>query len=381
MSDKNFEHIETRAIHSGMNSTSRVKSIVPPVEVSTIFEHDEKGHLDGDYMYTRHNNPNRVALEHTIASLEKGKVAAAFSSGVAALSAVFQSAGKGSHILIPSDVYHGSRVILMEFADEWSIEYDHVDSSDLDAMESAIKPNTKLILIETPSNPKLIVTDVEKAVLVAKKHNITTCVDNTWPTPLNLNPIRFGADLVVHSTTKYLGGHSDLLGGVVVAAEETEQFDRIKKIQVVQGGVPSPRDCWLLSRSIRSFPYRMRGHNENAMEIAKVLDNHPNVETTFFPGLESHPNHEIAVSQMKGFGGMISFLVKGDAIDALKVVSSSQLISRATSLGGVESTWEHRASSEGEGSPTPPNLIRLSVGLEHIDDLKKDIIHALDSMN
>ena len=178
-----------------------------------------------------------------------------------------------------------------------------------------------------------------------------------------------------------MGGHSDLLGGVVVAAEETEQFDRIKKIQVVQGGVPSPRDCWLLSRSIRSFPYRMRGHNENAMEIAKVLDNHPNVETTFFPGLESHPNHEIAVSQMKGFGGMISFLVKGDAIDALKVVSSSQLISRATSLGGVESTWEHRASSEGEGSPTPPNLIRLSVGLEHIDDLKNDIIHALDSMN
>jgi cystathionine gamma-synthase len=380
MSKNEKQHIETIAIHAGMSSTSKAKSVVPPVEVSTIFEHDEGGHKEGDYLYSRMNNPNREALEQLLARLEDGEQALAFSSGLAAMSALYQWAGKGAHIIIPEDVYHGSWKLMAEFAESWSIEFDMVDTSDLEKVEAAIRPETKLIHLETPSNPLLIITDIEKAVVLARKHGITLSFYNTWPTPYNLKPLTYGADLVIHSTTKYLGGHSDIIGGAIVFREVNERFERIKKIQVVQGGVPSPRDCWLLSRSIRSFPYRMRGHNANAAEVAKVLVEHPAVDKVYYPGLESHPGHQIAAAQMKGFGGMISFIIKGGAKEALKVVASSKLISRATSLGGVESLWEHRASSEGEHSPTPQNLIRISVGLEHPDDLCADIKQALDQI-
>ncbi len=369
--------IETIAIHSGMDHSSGSRSIVPPLESSTNYEHDEKGYQEGDFIYTRYENPNRLQLEKVLADLEEGEACATFSSGVAAISAIFQALEAGSHVLLPNDLYHGTRVILQNFGRRWGLEFSYTDMTDMDIVKADCRKNTKLIFVETPSNPLMLITDVEKMCNFAKTIGAKVCVDNTWPTPLNLNPIHYGADLVMHSTTKYLAGHSDILGGAVISAKKDEFFDEIRSIQRVQGAVPSPRDCWLLSRSIRSFPYRMRGHNENAMNIANYLVIHPKVKSVFYPGLEFHPGHEIARSQMSGFGGMVSFLFDGTANETLKVVSKSKLIKRATSLGGVESTWEHRQSSESEGSTTPENLIRFSVGLEHIDDLLADLKLAL----
>ncbi len=372
------KNIETIAIHSGMDHSSGSRSIAPPIECSTNFEHDEKGYQEGDFIYTRYENPNRLQLEKVLADLEGGKACAAFASGVAAISAVFQALEVGSHVLLPSDLYHGTRVILQNFGERWGIEYTYTDMTDLEVVKADCRKNTKLLFVETPSNPLMLITDVEKMCDFAKTVGAKVCVDNTWPTPLNLNPICYGADLVMHSTTKYLAGHSDILGGAVISAKQDEIFDEIRKIQRMQGAVPSPKDCWLLSRSIRSFPYRMRGHNDNAKKVAEYLVNHPKVNNVFYPGLESHPGHEIARSQMSGFGGMVSFLFDGNAKETLEVVAKSKLIKRATSLGGIESTWEQRQSSERVGSTTPENLIRFSVGLEHIDDLIADLKLALD---
>jgi len=375
--NKKSKNIETIAIHASLNHESGSKSVVPPIEVSTNFEHSEKGHKDGEFLYTRHGNPNRLQLEKVLAELENGEDCAAFSSGMAAIGSVFQALDKGSHIIVPKDVYHGTRSILNSFGERWNLEFSFTDMTDLDEVRDSIRPNTKMIYIETPSNPLMHITDIEKVCILAKKINAKVCVDNTWPTPLNLNPIHFGADLVMHSTTKYLAGHSDILGGAIISAKKDSFFEQIRMIQRNQGAVPSPQDCWLLTRSIRSFPYRMRAHNENALKIAEFLTEHHKVIDTFYPGLKSHKGHEIARSQMHGFGGMISFLFDGTEDESLNVVATSRLITRATSLGGIESTWEHRRSSEGENSNSPNNLIRLSVGLEHPDDLIKDIQNAL----
>ncbi len=369
--------IETIAIHGSMHHESGSRSVVPPVDVSTNYVHDEKGYQEGDLIYTRYENPNRLQLEQVLAYLEGGAACAAFSSGLAALSAVFQSLDAGSHVLLPADIYHGTRAMLQKYGKKWGIECSYTDMTDLDEVEKDCRTNTSMIFVETPSNPLMQITDVEKMCNFARKRGVMVCVDNTWPTPLNLNPIYFGADLVMHSTTKYLGGHSDILGGAVISKAKDEFFDRIREIQRSQGAVPSPRDCWLLTRSIRSFPYRMRAHNANAMEVAAYLNDHPRIREVYYPGLSGHPGHDIARSQMSGFGGMISFLYDGSAEEALAVVAKSELITRATSLGGVESLWEHRRSSESEGSTTPENLIRLSVGLEHIDDLIADLEQAL----
>ena len=373
-------HLETLAIHGSMKRSSAENDpVVPGIELSTIYEHRSEGRQEDDLIYTRHNNPNREQLENVLAGLEDGEAAAAFSSGVAAISAVFQSVGAGSHILVPDDVYFGTRKQMWEFAEAWSLEVDFIDMTNLELVKSSIKANTKMIWVETPSNPRLLITDLVSIIKIAGNIGAKVVVDNTWPTPYNLQPLTLGADLVVHSTTKYLGGHSDILGGAVIAKKADESFARIKTIQTIQGAVPSPFDCWLLARSIRSFPYRMRAHNENAVKVAEFLNGHPAVEVVFFPGLESHPGHEIAKSQMSGFGGMISFLVKGGAEQAIKITTSTKLIKAATSLGGIETIWEHRKSSEGPESTTPDSLIRLSVGLEHPDDLIADIKQALEN--
>jgi cystathionine gamma-synthase len=260
----------------------------------------------------------------------------------------------------------------------WGLESSFVDMTSLDEIESHIKKNTKLIWIETPSNPLMQITDIAAVVDVAKSGNIKTVADNTWPTPVNQLPLDLGVDLVLHSTSKYFGGHSDILGGAVVTAAGDDFFERIKLIQKMAGAVPSPQDCWMLSRSTRTLAYRMRGHNEHAQIVADFLANHKKVEKVFYPGLESHPGHEIAKKQMKGFGGMISFLAGKNVKEAVQAVGRSKLIKRATSLGGVESTWEHRQSSEGEGSVSPDTMIRMSVGLEHPDDIIGDLERALD---
>ncbi len=378
MKNKDEKKIETIAIHGSSSHQSGAHSITPPIEPSTNFEHNEKGYQEGDYIYTRDRNPNRDQLEKVLAEMEKGEVCAAFSSGIAAMNSVLMSVEKGGHIIIPEDVYHGSRGLLEKFGKRWEVEYTSVDTTDLDELEASFRSNTKLLLLETPSNPLLLITDLREAIKIAHSKNARVCVDNTFATPLNTNPIIFGADLVMHSTSKFLGGHSDILGGAIISAKNDAFFEQIKTIQKSQGAVPSPRDCWLLSRSIRSFPYRMRAHNENARKIAEYLERHPKVLKVNYPGLKNHKGHRIASSQMSGFGGMISFLIDGNYTDTLKIVANSQLIRRATSLGGIESLWEHRKSSEGEASTTPENLIRFSVGLEHIDDLIEDLNLALD---
>ncbi|MFV1882871.1 MAG: trans-sulfuration enzyme family protein [Balneola sp.] len=377
MSKKTEQNIETIAIHSGMEHNSGSRSISPPLEVSTNFEHDERGFQEGDYIYTRDSNPNRDQLENVLTKLEKGEACAAFSSGIAAMNAVFMNVEKGAHILIPEDLYHGSRALLENYSDRRNIDYSSVDTTNLEKFEAAFQSNTKLVVLETPSNPLLLITDLRKAIQIAHSKGAIVCVDNTFATPFNTNPVEFGADLVMHSTSKYLGGHSDILGGAIISAKDDPFFQKIQTIQKSQGAVPSPRDCWLLTRSIRSFPYRMRGHNENAQKVAEYLENHPRILKVNYPGLKNHQGHEIAASQMKGFGGMISFLVDGDYAETLRIVARSKIIRRATSLGGIESLWEHRRSTEGEPSPTPENLVRFSVGLEHIDDLIEDLKSSL----
>ncbi len=370
-------NIETIAIHSGAEHWSGSKAIAAPMEPSTTYEHDVKGHQEGDFIYSRDRNPNRLQLEKLLADLEGGMACAAFSSGVAAITAMFMSVPNGSHIIIPNDLYHGSRVILQNFSERWGIEYSIVDTTDLEIFADSIRENTKLAFIETPSNPLLLVTDLEKTIHVAKQRGLMVCVDNTFATPYNTNPINYGADFVMHSTSKFLGGHSDIIGGAIIAAEDDENFKAIRKIQQKLGSVPSPFDCWLLARSIRSFPHRMRMHNQNAWEVAQYLSSNHNIKDVFYPGLPNHADHEIAAAQMRGFGGMISFLIDGDYNKAIEIVGKTKVIRRATSLGGIESLWEHRRSSESATSTTPENLIRFSVGLEHIDDLIEDLEQAL----
>ncbi|MDR9418050.1 trans-sulfuration enzyme family protein [Gracilimonas sp.] len=370
-------HIETIAIHGSMKVEKRENdTVVPGIEVSTIYEHRGGGYTEGDDKYIRLSNPNRTQLENVIAELEAGDHSAVFASGMAAISSVFQTVEHGAHVLVANDVYFGTRKLMWEFAEKWNLKVDFIDMTDLEIVSSSLKENTKLLWLETPSNPRLLITDVRAVSKLAKQKGALVAVDNTWPTPYNMRPLKLGADISVHSTTKYLGGHSDILGGAVITSDE-ELFEKIRLVQRVQGAVPSPRDCWLLSRSIRSFPYRMRAHNENARKVADFLSKHHNIEVVYYPGLETHEGHDIAKAQMDDFGGMISFLIEGGAKEAVEIVGKSKLIKAATSLGGIESIWEHRKSSEGEESPTPDNLIRLSVGLEHPEDIIADLEQAL----
>jgi cystathionine gamma-synthase len=363
---------ETLAIHKGNQITDRNRPVVQPITLSTTFAHGN----DGGVLYTRANNPNRRSLEELLAVLEKGKDAAAFSSGNAAGTAVFQALEPGSHIIAPDDMYHGLRQSMLNlFAGVLEVTF--VDMSKLDEVTAAIRPDTKLFWVETPSNPLLKITDIRSVSDLAKAHGAVLACDNTFATPVFQNPIILGADIVMHSSTKYFGGHSDVLGGALITKESNPFWEKIKMIQQVGGAVPSPFDCYQLCRSIRTLAYRMRGHAQHAMILADFLSHHPQVETVYYPGLKSHPGHEIAASQMSGFGGMLSFTVNGGAADADAVVSKLKLFANATSLGGVESLVERRASVEGPDTKTPQNLLRVSVGLEHTDDLLEDLDQAL----
>jgi cystathionine gamma-synthase len=368
---------ETKAIHSGLKIGNPSNAIIPPLSPSNVFEIDKEGRKQGDLHYSRLDNPNRAQFEHLISSLEGGETAAAFSSGIAAAAAVLMALEPGDHIIIPEDVYAGNRKMVKGIMMRWGLKASFINMTEFSEIEGHVEPETKLIWIETPSNPLMRITDIRAVTDFAKKHGLKTIVDNTWPTPVNQRPIELGADLVLHSTSKYFGGHSDIIGGAIVTKSADEMFDRIRLNQRMGGSIPSPRDCWLLSRSTRTLPYRMKGHNEHAETVAGFLQQHPVVEEVYYPGLETHSGHDIAKKQMDGFGGMISFLVDASEKEAIQMVGRSNLISRATSLGGVESTWEHRKSSEGEGSVSLENLIRISVGLEHPDDLIKDLDQAL----
>ena len=367
---------ETIAIHAGNLFKASTNDVTSPINLSTTFLRNEEGGYSGGHMYSRVSNPNRSNLEKTIADLEHGVEACAFSSGNTAGMSLFQALKPGSHIIAPDDMYWGFKKQLMSiFAD--TLEFDFIDLTDLSIVATFIKANTVLIWIETPSNPLLKVTDISAVSAIAKQHNLVLACDSTFASPCLQNPIDFGADIVMHSSTKYIGGHSDVLGGILVTAQKDELWDAIRNVQQIGGAVPSPFDCFLLLRSIKTLPYRMRGHSENGMALATYLEEHPQVEAVYYPGLISHPQHEIAKKQMSSFGGMMSILVRGGADEARKVVNTVKIFAQATSLGGVESLIEHRASVEGPDTKTPQNLIRISVGLEHIDDLIEDLNQAL----
>ena len=368
--------LETIAIHAGNHVEPGSRAIIQPITLSTTFERGPDGDYPGGYIYSRSDNPNRHSLEKVLMQLEGGADACAFSSGNAAGNAVFQALKPGSHIIAPDDMYHGLRNQLNQvFAGV--LEVDYVDFTNVELVQSAIKSNTCLIWIETPSNPLLKVTDITAIVNLAKGNKIPVACDNTFASPVFQNPLALGCDIVMHSTTKYLGGHSDVCGGALITKEINPLWEKIKNVQGLSGAVPSPFDCFLLVRGIKTLPYRMRGHAENALKFALFLEDHPAIERVYYPGLKSHPQHEIAKKQMRGFGGMISFLVKGTDSDALKVVNKVNIFSQATSLGGVESLIEHRASVEGPETKTPQNLLRASIGLENIEDLIADLNQAL----
>jgi cystathionine gamma-synthase len=370
-------HFETLAVHAGHRPDPATGAVTPPIHLSTTFERAADGSFPSGYIYGRDANPNRRSLEASLAALEGGAAAAAFASGMAATSAVFQALGPGDHVLVPDDSYYITRKLLQEVFTRWGLEHTAVDMTDLAAVERAVRPATRLVWVETPSNPLIRVTDIAGIVALARRAGARVACDNTWATPVLTRPLELGADLVMHSTTKYLGGHSDVLSGALVAREEDEMFQRIRAVQIAGGGIASPFDCWLLLRGIRSLPYRMKAHCEHAAAVARFLASHRGVAGVHYPGLVSHPGHAVAARQMKDFGGMLSFDVLGGRAEALGVAGRLQLITRATSLGGPETLIEHRASVEGSHTRAPESLLRMSVGLEHPDDLIADLAQAL----
>ncbi|RYD92244.1 MAG: aminotransferase class I/II-fold pyridoxal phosphate-dependent enzyme, partial [Sphingobacteriales bacterium] len=311
--------IETIAIHAGNHTDETTKAVVQPIVMSTTFVRGEDGEYPGGYTYSRSSNPNRTSLEHVIAQLEGGADAAAFSSGNAAGMAIFQSLQPGTHIIFPDDMYHGLRNQLITLF-TGILEFDFIDVNDSAVLRQHIKSNTGVIWIETPSNPLLKITDIKQVVSIAKQHNIKVVCDNTFATPVCQQPLSLGADIVMHSNTKYFGGHSDLMGGSLITAEKTEQWLKIRQVQEMGGAIPSPADCYYMVRSIKTLPYRVRGHVSNATQLATYLEQHPKVEKVMYPGLPSHPQHTIAKAQMQLFGGMLSFLVKGSEEDTRTVV-------------------------------------------------------------
>jgi cystathionine gamma-synthase len=288
-----------------------------------------------------------------------------------------QALSPGDHLIAPTDVYQGTARLLRELVMPWGVEVSFVDMTDPAVVARAVRPHTRLVWVETPSNPLLAIADVAALAEIAHGAGALCACDNTFATPVLQRPFALGADLVMHSTTKYLSGHSDVTGGVVVARQRQGFFERVRRAQVYGGAVPSPFDCWLLRRSIRTLPYRVRAHSAHALAVATYLAEHPRVERVHYPGLPAHPGHAVARRQMAMFGGMLSFQVRGGRDEALSVAAKVEIITRATSLGGVESLIEHRASIELPGTKTPQNLLRLSVGLEHPDDLVDDLARAL----
>ena len=368
--------IETLAVHAGHAIDPATGAVSLPIHLSTTFERDAEGGYPHGYVYARSANPTRHALEIGLAALEDGEEAAAFGSGLAAASAILQALTPGDHVIAPTNVYHGITKLLRDVFVRWGLEVSFVDMTKIDDVNKAIQSRTKLLWTETPSNPQLKITDIARIAEAAHAVGAICVCDNTWA-PVVQRPLELGADFVLHSTTKYLGGHSDVTGGVMIWKTESVISKRVREIQIAGGAVPSPFDCWLVHRGMQTLPLRMRAHSDSAFKIANWLSTHPRVEAVHYPGLASHTGHEIAARQMSAFSGMLSFEVKGGREAALGVTAKTEVFIRATSLGGVESLIEHRASITGEDPRTPQGLLRLSIGLEHPDDLIEDLAQAL----
>jgi len=369
--------IETLAVHAGAEPEPATGAVSPSIHLSTIFERDADGGYSRGYSYQRKANPTRGSLETALAVMEGGVAAAAFSSGSAATTTIMQTLARGDHVILPGDAYYGTRVILNDCLTPWGLQATYVEIGDLDAVRAAVRPNTRMIWVETPSNPMLKVADIAALVDIAHAAGAICVCDNTLATPVLSRPLSDSADFVVHATTKYIGGHSDVLGGAVIAREEGPRFERLRHLQHALGAVPSPFDCWLALRGMRTLALRVRAQSSSAMELARFLGSHPMVSAVHYPGLESAPGHAIAARQMSGFGGLLSFQVRGGETAAMSVAARCRLFTRATSFGGSESLIEHRASIEGPGTTTPADLLRVSVGLEHPADLIEDLNQAL----
>jgi cystathionine gamma-synthase len=369
--------IETLAVHAGRRSDPATGAVTPPIHLSTTFERSPDGEYPLGFSYAREGNPTRQSLEECLAALEGGKEALAFSSGLAVATALLQGLEPGDHIIAPDDVYFGLRQVIGGVFAKWPLETSYVDMTDIAAMRAAIRPSTRLVLIETPSNPLMRITDLAAVARIAQDANAISVCDGTFTTPVLQRPLDCGVDMVWHSTTKYISGHSDVTGGALITRYDNYLFERARKSLMFGGAAPSPFDCWLTLRGVSTLPWRMRAHSGNAHAIVEFLQKHPAVERVHYPGLPEHPGHDIAGRQMSGWGGMLSFQVRGGREAAMAVAGRVRLFTRATSLGGPHSLIEHRASIEGSGTKTPQNLLRASIGLENSEDLIADLRQAL----
>ena len=374
---------ETIAIHAGERPDRAFGAISTPIYQTSTFAFEDVGKTRG-YDYSRTANPTRKVLEDTIAQLEGGKAGFAFATGMAAETTVMHLLKAGDHVIAGDDIYGGTYRLFQDVMRAFGLEFTFLRMDNRERIEDAIKPNTKMLWLETPSNPLLNITDIEMAVNIAKKHNLLTAIDNTFATPCFLRPIEYGIDLVVHSTTKYLNGHCDVVGGAVVTTND-ELTQKIQFLLNAMGTCASPFDCWLVLRGIETLPIRMKRHEENAIAVANYLKRHPSVRRVFYPGLESHLGHEIAKSQMKGFGGVVSFELEGTIETANNFLKRIKIFALAESLGGAASLAEHPATMTHASMPKEhrekagitDELIRLSVGLENTNDLIEDLSQAL----
>jgi cystathionine beta-lyase/cystathionine gamma-synthase len=371
---------ETRAIHAGQEPDPATGSVVVPVYQTSTYVQDALGRHKG-YEYSRTGNPTRAALEECVASLEGGKYGLAFASGMAAETTIMYLFAPGDHLVVSNDVYGGTYRLFVRVLAEYGLKFDFVDMTNPNSVRRHLRKETKAIWLETPSNPLMKLIDIGAVTTIAKEHGARTVVDNTFASPYGQQPLSMGADIVVHSSTKYLGGHSDAVGGLVVLSDDAH-YEKLKFLQNATGAVPGPMDCFLVLRGVKTLGIRMRAHEANALKIARFLEQHAAVERVRYPGLPSHPQHDLAGRQMRCFGGMISFEVKGGLEEARKIVQGTKLFGLAESLGGVESLIEHpgimtHASVANSPLAVPDNLIRLSVGIEDAEDLIRDLAAAM----
>ena len=378
-SDAGFD---TLAIHAGQDPDPRTGAVTVPIYATSTYKQDGVGGVREGYEYSRSANPTRTALEECLAAIEAGTRGLAFASGLAAEDALLRAVLRpGDHVIVPADAYGGTYRLIARVLGPWGVEHSTIDLSDLAAVRAALRPTTRLIWCETPTNPLLGIADIAALASMARDAGARLVVDNTFATPYLQQPLLLGADAVVHSTTKYLGGHSDVIGGALVTAD-TELAETLAFHQNAMGAVAGPFDAWLVLRGIKTLGVRMERHCANATRVAEYLVGHPRVERVFFPGLAEHPGHELAAKQMRAFGGMVSFTVHGGEPAALAVCDAVGLITLGESLGGVESLIEHphrmtHASVADSPLQVPDSLLRLSVGIEDVDDLLADLDHAL----
>jgi cystathionine gamma-synthase len=375
-------HFETLAIHAGQEPDPLTGAVVPPIYQTSTYKQDGVGGLRGGYEYSRSANPTRTALEECLAAIEGGRRGLAFASGLAAEDTLLRTVcGPGDHVVIPGDAYGGTYRLFAKVQDRWGLEHTPSAGHGVDDVRAALRPTTKVVWLETPTNPLLGIADIAAIAELTHEAGALLVVDNTFASPYLQQPLALGADVVVHSTTKYMGGHSDVVGGALVIADD-ELAEQVTYHQNAMGAVAGPFDSWLVLRGIRTLGVRMDRHCSNAERVVDLLTAHPKVTEVFYPGLPEHPGHEIAAKQMKAFGGMVSFRVAGGEDEAVGVCNRAEVFTLGESLGGVESLIEHpgrmtHASVAGSPLEVPADLVRLSVGIEAVEDLVEDLTRAL----